>query len=116
MVTGAAPISLATLEFFLSLGLPICEVYSMSESTGLATGSVPGRLRTGTAGFIPPSMELKIAADGEICIRGPHVFKGYYKDPDATAEAVDADGWLHSGDIGELDADGFLAISGRLAS
>jgi long-subunit acyl-CoA synthetase (AMP-forming) len=113
MVTGAAPISLATLEFFLSLGLPICEVYGMSESTGLATGSVPGRLRTGKAGFVPPTMELKIAADGEICIRGPHVFKGYYKDPDATAEAIDAEGWLHSGDIGELDAEGFLAITDR---
>jgi long-subunit acyl-CoA synthetase (AMP-forming) len=113
MVTGAAPISLSTLEFFLSLGIPICEVYGMSESTGLATGSVPGRLRTGKAGFVPPGMELRIADDGEICIRGPHVFKGYYKDPAATAETIDSDGWLLSGDIGELDEDGFLSITDR---
>ncbi len=113
MVTGAAPISLSTLEFFLSLGVPICEVYGMSESTGLATGSVPGRLRTGKAGFVPPGMELRIADDGEICIRGPHVFKGYYKDPAATTEAIDGDGWLRSGDIGQLDEAGFLSITDR---
>jgi long-subunit acyl-CoA synthetase (AMP-forming) len=113
LITGAAPISRSTLEFFLSLGLPICEVYGMSETTAVATASVPGRLRTGKAGFVPPAMELKIAADGEICIRGPHVFAGYYKDPAATAEAIDEHGWLHSGDIGQLDADGFLEITDR---
>ncbi|HEY4218147.1 MAG TPA: AMP-binding protein [Gemmatimonadaceae bacterium] len=113
MLTGAAPISRSTLEFFLSLGLPVCEVYGMSECTGVATGSVPGRLRTGTAGFIPSTMQLKVAPDGEICIRGPHVFKGYYKDSSATAEVMDDDGWLHSGDIGQLDADGFLTITDR---
>ena len=113
LVTGAAPISRRTLEFFLSLGLPVCEMYGMSECTSTTTASIPNRYRTGKAGFALPGAEIRIAADGEICIRGPHVFKGYYKDPAATADAVDAEGWLHSGDIGELDADGFLQITDR---
>jgi long-subunit acyl-CoA synthetase (AMP-forming) len=113
LVSGAAPISSRTLEFFLSLGLPICEVYGMSECTGVTTASVPGRYRTGRAGFVLPGTELRIADDGEICMRGPHIFKGYFNDATATAEALDADGWLHSGDIGEMDAEGFLRITDR---
>ncbi len=113
LVTSAAPIARSTLEFFLSLGLPICEVYGMSECTGPGTISTPQRYRTGKAGFVFPGAELAIAADGEICMRGRHVFKGYYRDPDGTAEALDADGWLHSGDIGEVDAEGFLQITDR---
>jgi long-subunit acyl-CoA synthetase (AMP-forming) len=113
LLTSAAPISRDTLEFFLSLGLPICEVYGMSECTGPATASIPSRYRTGKAGFVLPGTELKIAEDGEICIRGRHVFLGYYKDPLATAEALDKDGWLHSGDIGVIDAEGFLQITDR---
>jgi long-subunit acyl-CoA synthetase (AMP-forming) len=112
-VTSAAPISRDTLEFFLSLGVPICEVYGMSECTGPATASVPDNYRTGKAGFCLPGAELKIADDGEICMRGRHVFKGYYKDPLATAEALDAEGWLHSGDIGTIDEKGFLQITDR---
>lgn len=113
LITGAAPISRDTLEFFLSLGMPICEVYGMSECTAITTISTPERYRTGKAGRIMPGTEVRLAADGEICIRGPHVFKGYYKDPKATAEAVDADGWLHSGDIGEIDGDGWLQVTDR---
>jgi long-subunit acyl-CoA synthetase (AMP-forming) len=113
LITGAAPISKRTLEFFLSLGLPICEMYGMSECTAITTISTPTRYRTGKAGFILPGTEVRIAEDGEICMRGPHIFKGYYKDPVATAEALDADGWLHSGDIGEIDADGFVQITDR---
>lgn len=112
-ITSAAPISRDTLEFFLSLGIPICEVYGMSECTGPATASVPDRYRTGKAGFALPGAELKIAEDGEICMRGRHVFLGYYKDPVATAEALDKDGWLHSGDIGTIDEHGFLQITDR---
>jgi len=112
-VSSAAPISRDTLEFFLSLGVPICEVYGMSECTGPATASLPNRYHTGKAGFVLPGGELKIAEDGEICMRGRHVFKGYYKDPAATAETVDKDGWLHSGDIGTIDAEGFLQITDR---
>ena len=112
-VTSAAPISRDTLEFFLSLGVPICEVYGMSECTGPATASLPDRYHTGKAGFVLPGAELKIAEDGEICMRGRHVFLGYYKDPLATAETIDDEGWLHSGDIGTIDAEGFLQITDR---
>lgn len=113
LVTSAAPISRDTLEFFLSLGLPICEVYGMSECTGPATASLPSRYRTGKAGFTLPGAELKIAEDGEICMRGRHVFKGYFKDSLSTADTLDKDGWLHSGDIGVIDAEGFLQITDR---
>ena len=113
LVTSAAPISRHTLEFFLSLGLPICEVYGMSECSGPATLSLPTHYRTGKAGVALPGTELRIAEDGEICIRGRHVFAGYHKSPAATAETLDGDGWLHSGDIGEIDAQGFLAVTDR---
>jgi len=112
-VTSAAPISKDTLEFFLSLGIPLLEVYGMSECTGPATYSDPNDYKTGKCGKCLPGGELKLAEDGEICMRGPHVFKGYLKDPEATKAALDADGWLHSGDIGEFDADGFLKITDR---
>lgn len=113
VLTSAAPISKDTLEFFLSLGLPICEVYGMSECTGPATASLPTRYRTGKAGYCLPGAELKIAEDGEVCMRGRHVFKGYFKDPAATKDTIDKDGWLHSGDIGVIDAEGFLQITDR---
>jgi len=112
-VTSAAPIALDTLEFFVSLGVPIVEVYGMSEATGTTTIALPDRYKVGKAGHAIPGTELKIAADGEICMRGPHIFKGYFKDEAATAEALDDEGWLHSGDIGTLDADGFVQITDR---
>ena len=113
LVTSAAPISRDTLEFFLSLGLPICEVYGMSECTGPATASIPDHYHTGKAGFCLPGAELKTADDGEVCMRGRHVFKGYFKDPRTTGETIDSDGWLHSGDIGAIDVEGFLQITDR---
>jgi long-subunit acyl-CoA synthetase (AMP-forming) len=112
-VTSAAPISKDTLEFFLSLGLPIMEVYGMSECTGPATFSLPHKYRTGSVGWTLPGGELKIADDGEICMRGRHVFKGYYRNEAATNEAMDDEGWLHSGDIGEKDDAGFVKITDR---
>jgi long-subunit acyl-CoA synthetase (AMP-forming) len=112
-VTSAAPISKSTLEFFLSLGIPIMEVYGMSECTGPATISLPNKYKTGSVGKIIEGTEIKIAADGEICMRGRHVFKGYFKNQASTAETIDDEGWLHSGDIGEFDADGFLKITDR---
>lgn len=112
-VTSAAPISRDTLEFFLALGIPVLEVYGMSECTGPATYSPPERYRTGKCGVCLPGAELKLAEDGEICMRGKHVFKGYLKDPEATKNALDAEGWLHSGDIGTIDAEGFLQITDR---
>ncbi len=112
-MTAAAPISKSTLEFFLSLGVPIYEVYGMSECAGPATVSLPNKYKTAKAGFVLPGTELKIAEDGEICMRGRHVFKGYLKNEEATRETIDGDGWLHSGDIGVLDPDGFLRITDR---
>jgi long-subunit acyl-CoA synthetase (AMP-forming) len=112
-VTSAAPIALDTLEFFLSLGIPIVEVYGMSEATGTTTIALPTRYRLGCAGYAIAGTELKIADDGEICMRGPHLFRGYFKDEAATAEALDDEGWLHSGDIGVLDTDGFVKITDR---
>jgi long-subunit acyl-CoA synthetase (AMP-forming) len=112
-ITSAAPISKSTLEFFLSLGIPIMEVYGMSECTGPATISMPNKYKTGYVGWVLPGGEVKIADDGEICMRGRHVCMGYYKNPEVTAETLDEDGWLHSGDIGELDSDGFLKITDR---
>ncbi len=111
--TSAAPISLDTLEFFLSLGIPLLEVYGMTECTGPATMCTPQRYRTGRAGFTIPGTEIRIAEDGEILMRGPHVFLGYYKNEEATREALDADGWLHSGDVGDLDEEGFLKVTDR---
>jgi len=112
-ISSAAPISKDTLEFFLSLGVTIVEVYGMSECTGPTTFATPQHYRTGWVGTKIPGTDLKIAEDGEICYRGPHVFKGYLKNETATKEALDAEGWLHSGDIGELDKDGFLRITDR---
>ncbi len=112
-LTSAAPISVDTLEFFLSLGIPILEVYGMSECTGPATVSRPEKYRTGKAGRPAPGSEIRIAEDGEVLIRGPHVFLGYYKDPEATRATVDEEGWIHSGDIGTLDEEEFLAITDR---
>jgi long-chain acyl-CoA synthetase len=110
--SGAAPVAEEVLQFFAGFDLPIYEVYGQSEDTGPTTFNTPGRTRFGTVGPPFPGVEVKIAGDGEILVRGRNVFAGYYKDPDATAEVL-ADGWLHSGDLGELDADGFLTITGR---
>lgn len=113
LVVSAAPIAKETLEYFQSLGLPIMEVYGMSECTGPTTMSVPKRYRLGRAGYAIPGTELKLAEDGEILMRGPHVFKGYFKNDEATRETLDAEGWIHSGDVGEIDADGFLRVTDR---
>jgi len=111
--TGAAPIAPDTLDYFASVGIPLYEVYGMSESSGPATASYPGMAKPGKAGVALKGAELKIAEDGEVLMRGGHVFSGYYKNEQATAETIDADGWLHSGDIGTIDADGFLQITDR---
>jgi long-subunit acyl-CoA synthetase (AMP-forming) len=113
LVVSAAPIARETLDFFQSLDLPIMEVYGMSECCGPTTMSLPSRYRLGRAGYAIPGTELKIAEDGEVLIRGPHVFKGYYRNDEATREAMDAEGWLHSGDVGDIDAQGFLGVTDR---
>ena len=112
LYSGAAPIAPDVLEFMASLDLPILEIYGQSEDTGPTAVNLVGRTRIGTVGPALPGIEVKIAADGEILVRGPNVFLGYYKEPEATAETL-VDGWLHSGDLGAFDADGFLSITGR---
>jgi long-subunit acyl-CoA synthetase (AMP-forming) len=112
-VVSAAPIAVETLEYFLSLGIPILEVYGMSEVTGPGTMSLPWAYRTGKAGRPVTGTEIRAAEDGEILMRGPHVFKGYYKNPAGTAETLDAEGWVHSGDIGEIDAEGYVRVTDR---
>ncbi len=113
LCVSSAPIAKETLDFFQSLGLPIMEAYGMSECTGPATMSLPARYRLGRAGFAIPGTEIRIAEDGEVLIGGPHVFLGYYKNEEATRETLDAQGWIHSGDVGEIDAEGFLRITDR---
>ncbi len=112
-VTGAAPIPRRILDFFWAAGFPIYEVYGMTEATVLTHLNRPGAVRLGSVGKRTDFVEDRLAEDGEILIRGKTVFQGYYKNPEATAETIDADGWLHTGDIGKRDADGFLYIVDR---
>ena len=112
-LTGAAPIARSTSEFFLSLGVPLSEVWGMSETSGLGTWS-PHQIVPGTTGNPVPGVEIRLGADAEILVRGPCVFGGYLNHPERTAEALDADGWLHTGDVGRFDADGKLSIVDRL--
>ena len=111
-VTGAAPIAADVLDFFAGLDIVLHEVYGQSEDTGPTSFNVPGDTRFGTVGRPFPGTEVRLADDGEILVRGPHVFAGYLHDPQATAETL-VDGWLHSGDLGAFDADGYLTITGR---
>ena len=110
---GAAPCPLEVLEFFAAIGIPICEVWGMSELTSIATLVPADNLRLGTVGPPIPGVEIRLADDREILVRGDTVMAGYRNQPEKTAETIDADGWLHTGDIGELDEDGFLTIVDR---
>ncbi len=110
---GAAPTPLAVLEFFHAIGVPVAELWGLSESCGSGTVNLPHAIKLGTVGQVAPNMELKLGGDGEVLIRGPQIMKGYRNMPEQTAEAIDADGWLHTGDIGELDDDGYLKIVDR---
>jgi len=111
-ITGAAPIPVEVIEFFRGLGVPFAEVYGMSENTGAMTLDVH-RVKPGTVGRPVPGVELKIAEDGEVLCRGEIVFRGYLDDAERTAEALDDDGWLHTGDIGVLDEEGYVRIVDR---
>ncbi len=111
-VSGAAPVGTDVLEFFASVDLPIQEIYGQSEDTGPTSFNSPGKTRYGTVGTPIPGVEVRLGDDGEIQVKGPNVFLGYYKDPDATAATLDG-AWLRSGDLGAFDKDGFLSITGR---
>jgi long-chain acyl-CoA synthetase len=112
LASGAAALSPTVSRWFHCLGLEILEDYGQTESTGVICMSEPGIDSAGTVGRPVPGMEVKIAEDGEIITRGRHVFKGYYKNPEATAEAL-AGGWLHTGDLAEVTAAGTIRIRGR---
>jgi len=113
LVSGAAPVHPDLLRWFDGLGLPIAEVYGQTENCGASSMGPPGALRFGTVGRPLPGVELRIADDGEILTRGGNVTPGYYLDEAGTADLLDADGWMHTGDLGALDADGYLTITGR---
>lgn len=111
-VSGAAPIAREVIDFFMGLDVIINEVYGQSEDSGPTTFNFPGRTRIGSVGIPVDGVDVKLADDDEIIVRGPNVFKGYYKDREATDASL-IDGWLHSGDLGKFDRDGFLFITGR---
>jgi long-chain acyl-CoA synthetase len=111
-VTGAAPIAHEILEFFYACGVPVMEGYGMTETSTIASANTPESFRFGSVGRPLPGVEAKVAADGELLLRGPNIFQGYYKNADATADTL-VDGWLHTGDLGRIDEDGFIYIVGR---
>jgi long-subunit acyl-CoA synthetase (AMP-forming) len=113
VLSSSAPIPPETLEFFGGLGITICETWGLSETTSIATVNPPGAIRMGTVGRAAPGIEIRLAADGELLVRGPVVMRGYRNDQRATAEAIDTEGFLHTGDIGVIDADGYVAIVDR---
>ena len=112
-IVGAAPTPPEVLEFFSALGMNVCELWGMSETSGVATLNPADRVKIGTVGPALPTVELHLAEDGEVLVRGPMCTRGYRNMPEKTAELLDGEGWLHTGDIGELDADGYLRIVDR---
>ena len=115
LVTGAAPISPELVKWYLALGVPMLEVWGMTETCGASTGVPPDRMKPGSIGPAASFNEVRLdPATGEILVRGPNVFKGYLNQPEKTAETIDADGWLHTGDVGVVDADGFFRITDRM--
>ncbi|MPZ00214.1 MAG: AMP-binding protein [Actinophytocola sp.] len=111
--SGAAAIPPSVLEFFHGLGIPVYEVWGMSETTGATTATSASDMKVGSVGKAVTGAEMKLAEDGELLVRGPVVMRGYRKQPEKTAETIDSDGWLHTGDIAEIDANGFVTIIDR---
>ncbi len=111
-VSGAAPIAPEILEFFYAAGVPVLEGWGMTETTGVGTVGTLDHFKFGTVGRVLPGVEIRIAEDGEILCKGPHIFREYWRNPEATEETM-ADGWLRTGDLGELDDEGYVKITGR---
>lgn len=112
-VSGAAPISADLLSWYHGLGVPVVEGYGMTESGGVSHINPPKAMKLGTVGKVLPLVECEVDDDGEILVRGPNVFRGYLNKPEATADSIDDEGWLHTGDVGVIDDDGYLTITGR---
>ena len=112
-ISGGAPLGARLGHFFRGIGVPIMEGYGLTETTAGSTINRPAKVKIGTVGAPIPGSGIKIAEDGEVMIKGAHVFPGYWNNEQATREAIESDGWFHSGDIGALDADGYLTITGR---
>jgi long-chain acyl-CoA synthetase len=110
---GAAPTPREVIEFFHAIGVPLAELWGMSETTGYGACNPPDKIKIGTVGPVAPGAEIKLADDGEVLIRGPMVTTGYRNQPEKTREAIDDEGWLHTGDVGEFDEDGYLKIVDR---
>ena len=113
VITGSAPLDPRLCRFFLNIGLDVYEGYGRTESAPVLSVNYPGHRKLGTVGRAFPGVELRVAPDGEVLARGPNVMRGYYGHPEATREALDEEGWLHTGDLGRLDHDGYLSITGR---
>jgi long-chain acyl-CoA synthetase len=113
LICGSAPLAVETQKFFVMLGIPVLQVYGLTETTAICTMDEPRNVEPGRVGSAIPGVEMKVAEDGEIVVRGPNIFAGYWQRPETTAKAL-ADGWFHTGDQGEVDANGRWRITGRL--